>query len=109
MTFLTKNILKTGIAIFWKQDLYRPSLLYTITIKSFQDRSQKSLGYFLQCNGESESSAWSCNARAELRMYNHKEGHLYKHLKILENNFLTILIYFNSNKNLCEENIFLNR
>lgn len=42
------------------------------------DRSQKSLGYFLQCNGESESSAWSCNASAELRMYNHKEDNYFK-------------------------------
>lgn len=30
--------------------------------------SQRSLGFFLQCNGESESSSWSCYAVAELRM-----------------------------------------
>ncbi|ENN76456.1 hypothetical protein YQE_06910, partial [Dendroctonus ponderosae] len=34
-----------------------------------QDRtSQRSLGFFLQCNGESESSSWSCYAIAELRL-----------------------------------------
>lgn len=35
-----------------------------------QDRppSQRSLGFFLQCNGESESSSWSCFANAELRL-----------------------------------------
>ncbi|XP_076275619.1 ubiquitin-specific protease 7 isoform X5 [Rhynchophorus ferrugineus] len=34
-----------------------------------QDRSsQRSLGFFLQCNGESESSSWSCYANAELRL-----------------------------------------
>ncbi|XP_066139547.1 ubiquitin carboxyl-terminal hydrolase 7 isoform X1 [Euwallacea fornicatus] len=34
-----------------------------------QDRtSQRSLGFFLQCNGESESSSWSCYAVAELRL-----------------------------------------
>ncbi|KAK9885250.1 hypothetical protein WA026_010749 [Henosepilachna vigintioctopunctata] len=34
-----------------------------------QDRSaQRSLGFFLQCNGESESSSWSCYATAELRL-----------------------------------------
>jgi ubiquitin carboxyl-terminal hydrolase 7 len=34
-----------------------------------QDRTaQRSLGFFLQCNGESESSSWSCYAVAELRM-----------------------------------------
>ena len=32
-----------------------------------QERNSKSVGYFLQCNGESESSAWSCQATAELR------------------------------------------
>ncbi|XP_022916946.1 ubiquitin carboxyl-terminal hydrolase 7 isoform X1 [Onthophagus taurus] len=30
--------------------------------------AQKSLGFFLQCNGESESSSWSCYAVAELRL-----------------------------------------
>lgn len=34
----------------------------------------KSLGFFLQCNGESESSTWSCNAVAELRLISQKEG-----------------------------------
>ncbi|CAG2053440.1 unnamed protein product [Timema podura] len=39
-----------------------------------QDRqTQRSLGFFLQCNGESESSSWSCYAVAELRLLNHKE------------------------------------
>jgi len=43
-----------------------------------QERSGKSVGYFLQCNGESESSAWSCNASAELRMLNQKDGTKFK-------------------------------
>lgn len=39
-----------------------------------QDRQpQRSLGFFLQCNGESESSTWSCFAVAELRMLSQKE------------------------------------
>ncbi|XP_060521700.1 ubiquitin carboxyl-terminal hydrolase 7 isoform X3 [Cylas formicarius] len=33
-----------------------------------QERNQRSLGFFLQCNGESESSSWSCYAVAELRL-----------------------------------------
>merc|ERR1712117_355915 len=28
----------------------------------------KSMGYFLQCNGESKDSSWSCQAHAELKM-----------------------------------------
>lgn len=35
-------------------------------------QQQKSLGFFLQCNGESESSSWSCYAMAELRLLSHK-------------------------------------
>ncbi|CAK9814259.1 Ubiquitin carboxyl-terminal hydrolase 7 [Anthophora plagiata] len=39
-----------------------------------QDRApQKSLGFFLQCNGESDSS-WSCYAVADLRLLSCKEG-----------------------------------
>lgn len=40
-----------------------------------QDRQPtRSLGFFLQCNGESESSTWSCNAVAELRLLSQKDG-----------------------------------
>lgn len=40
-----------------------------------QDRQpQRSLGFFLQCNGESESTSWSCNAVAELRILSVREG-----------------------------------
>ncbi|XP_011304851.1 ubiquitin carboxyl-terminal hydrolase 7 isoform X2 [Fopius arisanus] len=35
---------------------------------------QRSLGFFLQCNGESESSTWSCYAVAELRLLSCKEA-----------------------------------
>ncbi len=34
----------------------------------------KSLGYFLQCNGESEAASWSCQASAELKIVSQKEG-----------------------------------
>ncbi|XP_070580003.1 ubiquitin carboxyl-terminal hydrolase 7-like [Ptychodera flava] len=37
------------------------------------DRPVKTLGFFLQCNAESESTSWSCNGQAELRMLNWKE------------------------------------
>uniref|UniRef100_A0A146KS22 Ubiquitin carboxyl-terminal hydrolase 7 n=1 Tax=Lygus hesperus TaxID=30085 RepID=A0A146KS22_LYGHE len=41
-----------------------------------QERQQttKSLGFFLQCNGESESTSWSCHASAELRLLSQREG-----------------------------------
>ncbi|PIK35425.1 putative ubiquitin carboxyl-terminal hydrolase 7 [Apostichopus japonicus] len=38
------------------------------------DRPSKSLGFFLQCNGESESQSWSCQATAELRLINQSGG-----------------------------------
>jgi ubiquitin carboxyl-terminal hydrolase 7 len=38
------------------------------------DRNTKSVGYFLQCNGESESSAWSCHATADLRLISQRDG-----------------------------------
>lgn len=38
------------------------------------DRQSKSLGFFLQCNGESDSPNWSCNATAELRLLSHVPG-----------------------------------
>ncbi|XP_077980640.1 ubiquitin carboxyl-terminal hydrolase 7-like [Glandiceps talaboti] len=37
------------------------------------ERPIRTLGFFLQCNAESDSSSWSCNAQAELRMLNWKE------------------------------------
>jgi ubiquitin carboxyl-terminal hydrolase 7 len=33
----------------------------------------RSLGYFLQSNGESEAASWSCQATAELRIINQKD------------------------------------
>ena len=36
---------------------------------SQNNSGQKSMGYFLQCNGESEASSWSCQASAELRVH----------------------------------------
>lgn len=40
-----------------------------------QDRPpQRSLGFFLQCNGDSDSASWSCNAVAELRLLPVKEN-----------------------------------
>lgn len=40
------------------------------------DRNQPNeirvLGFFLQCNGDSDSSSWSCNASAELRLLSFK-------------------------------------
>ncbi|XP_014350790.1 ubiquitin carboxyl-terminal hydrolase 7 isoform X1 [Latimeria chalumnae] len=34
---------------------------------------QKSVGFFLQCNAESDSTSWSCHAQAVLKIINYKE------------------------------------
>ncbi|XP_025409585.1 ubiquitin carboxyl-terminal hydrolase 7 isoform X2 [Sipha flava] len=36
--------------------------------------AQPSVGFFLQCNGDSENTSWSVNASAELRVISQKEG-----------------------------------
>ncbi|XP_021358377.1 ubiquitin carboxyl-terminal hydrolase 7-like isoform X1 [Mizuhopecten yessoensis] len=33
--------------------------------------NQKTLGFFVQCNGDSDSASWSCNASATLKILNH--------------------------------------
>ncbi|XP_022103325.1 ubiquitin carboxyl-terminal hydrolase 7-like [Acanthaster planci] len=38
------------------------------------ERAMKTLGFFLQCNAESESQTWSCQASAELRLLNQRDG-----------------------------------
>lgn len=37
-------------------------------------RSSRSLGFFLQCNAQSDSTTWSCLAKAELRLVAQREG-----------------------------------
>ncbi|XP_013929462.1 PREDICTED: ubiquitin carboxyl-terminal hydrolase 7-like, partial [Thamnophis sirtalis] len=34
---------------------------------------QKSVGFFLQCNAESDSTSWSCHAQAVLKIINYKD------------------------------------
>ncbi|KAF7994192.1 hypothetical protein HCN44_011461 [Aphidius gifuensis] len=44
------------------------------TSQNSERQPQRSLGFFLQCNGDSESTSWSCYAVAELRLLSVKEG-----------------------------------
>lgn len=41
---------------------------------SHERQPTKSLGFFLQCNGDSEAVSWSCNAIAELRLLSQNGG-----------------------------------
>ncbi|XP_071482603.1 ubiquitin carboxyl-terminal hydrolase 7-like [Diadema antillarum] len=38
------------------------------------ERSSRSLGFFLQCNADSDSQTWSCQATAELKLLNQHGG-----------------------------------
>lgn len=38
------------------------------------EKHNKSLGFFLQCNADSESTMWSCHASAELKLIAQREG-----------------------------------
>lgn len=56
---------------------YVRNLPWRIMVMVRNPRNQpeaKSLGFFLQCNGESDSTTWSCNASAELRLKSFKAG-----------------------------------
>lgn len=44
------------------------------TNHSQERQATRSLGFFLQCNGDSDSTTWSCHATAELRLIPQKEG-----------------------------------
>lgn len=44
------------------------------TNHSQERQATRSLGFFLQCNGDSDSTTWSCHATAELKLIPQKEG-----------------------------------
>ncbi|XP_071578519.1 uncharacterized protein [Temnothorax nylanderi] len=48
-------------------------ILVTSQLSQTQER-QRSLGFYLQCDGESDSTSWSCYAVAELRLLSCKKG-----------------------------------
>lgn len=53
---------------------YVRNLPWKIMAMSRTNNEARSLGFFLQCNGESESANWSCNAIAELKIHTFKQG-----------------------------------
>lgn len=52
------------------------------------DRSQRCMGFFLQCNNTSESTIWHCHAKAELRLVCQRKNSTNQDLvKNIEHNF----------------------
>nr|CDS27258.1 ubiquitin carboxyl terminal hydrolase 7 [Hymenolepis microstoma] len=45
-----------------------------LVIFRFCDEESRTVGFFLQCNAESESISWSCHARADLTIVSQKPG-----------------------------------
>jgi len=73
-SFRVENISKLKDSVLSPPTFVRnlPWKIKVIPYASTNDRSQqneKSLGFFLQCNADSESTSWSCNAMAELRIH----------------------------------------
>ncbi|CAG5121773.1 unnamed protein product, partial [Candidula unifasciata] len=67
--FVVENFSKLEESVLSPPCMVRnlPWKIMAMPRKNHADR-QKSLGFFLQCNGDSESTSWSCQASAELRM-----------------------------------------
>ncbi|XP_055383961.1 ubiquitin carboxyl-terminal hydrolase 7 [Condylostylus longicornis] len=75
-SFVVDNLSKLKESVLSPPCFVR-NLPWKIMVMPRTDRNQpdaKSLGFFLQCNGDSESSSWSCNAAAELRLKSFKPG-----------------------------------
>ncbi|XP_073827847.1 ubiquitin-specific protease 7 [Musca autumnalis] len=68
-SFVVKNIAQQKTQI-----LSPPVYVRMLPWKIMVIPNDRALGFFLQCNGENESSSWSCNAIAELRLKSHKPG-----------------------------------
>lgn len=69
--FVVENFSKMDESVLGPQCVVRnlPWKIMAMPRKNNQSvERQKSLGFFLQCNGDTESTAWSCHASAELRM-----------------------------------------
>lgn len=77
ITFPVPNMHKLTESVM-SHKVYIRGLPWRIMImpRGHPERGQgiKGLGYFLQCNAENESSAWSCHGTAELRILPAKEG-----------------------------------
>jgi ubiquitin carboxyl-terminal hydrolase 7 len=76
--FKVDNFSKLNESLFSPPSYVRnlPWKIMVMPRPMINDRSMetKSLGFFLQCNGDSESTTWSCSATAELRLKSFKPG-----------------------------------
>lgn len=62
-SFVVNNISSLKTTIFSP-----PTFVRMLPWKIMVLPNERSIGFFLQCNGENDSTAWSCNAIAELRL-----------------------------------------
>ncbi|XP_074647259.1 ubiquitin carboxyl-terminal hydrolase 7-like isoform X2 [Tubulanus polymorphus] len=75
-TFTVENISKLKETILSPPYMVRNlpwKIMAMVRYNQHTDRHhQKTLGFFLQCNADSDSSSWSCNATAELKILSAK-------------------------------------
>ncbi|ODN03308.1 Ubiquitin carboxyl-terminal hydrolase 7 [Orchesella cincta] len=75
-TFRVENISRLREQVL-SQPTYVRNLPWRIMVMPRSDQGagrNMSLGFFLQCNGEAESSSWNCSAVATLRIMSQKPG-----------------------------------
>jgi len=76
LRFKVENISRLDNPVL-SQPTYIRNLPWRITVIPRYDQGANrkiSLGFFLQCNGEAESSSWNCSAVATLRIMSQKQG-----------------------------------
>ncbi|EDV95916.1 ubiquitin carboxyl-terminal hydrolase 7 [Drosophila grimshawi] len=61
-----------NVAQIKRDQLSPPVYVRTLPWRILLKPNDSNLGFFLQCNGENNSSSWSCYAKAELRLKCHK-------------------------------------
>ena len=54
--------------------VFRKIMVMPRTNQHHPQGNLKSMGYFLQCNGDSDLASWTCSATAELRILSQKDG-----------------------------------
>ncbi|XP_033118944.1 ubiquitin carboxyl-terminal hydrolase 7-like [Anneissia japonica] len=74
-SFTVENISKLKETALSQPTIVRnlPWKIMAMPRSSHNERTTKSLGFFLQCNADCDSPQWSCHAAADLILKNHKK------------------------------------
>ena len=70
LKFEAANFTELSNVMVYSEPIYVQNLPWKIGVQTMVDKSVKYVGFFVNC--DSKSTAWSCQAKAKLRMINHK-------------------------------------